>query len=175
MSARRKCRATNRRAASVVICLRFGEFCPLPSWACTPSQGIDPFVTLGKVLLMPGTTKASDRDVAFRDLTTDNLPADVSAYASYYRGNMLNGLKRDADPAKALKQNAEALEAYLSVPCLFPSGGMILNAAAELKASEFLVTLGRREEAVALLNSSTRQSPGTLVMANANKRLDSLK
>lgn len=141
----------------------------------TLEQGIDPFVSLGKVLMMPGSTKVSDRDVAFRDLTTDNLPADVCAYASFYRANTLKGAKREADPAKALKQESDILEAYLMVPCLFPSGSMILNSVAELNASEILVGLGRREEAIALLNSSVRQSTGTLVAVEANKRLESLK
>jgi hypothetical protein len=141
----------------------------------TPAQGIDPFVSLGKALLLPGSTKVQDRAVALGDLTTDNLPADVCAYASYFRGQLLKGVKRNSDAAEAKKQDAETLEAFLMVPCLFPSGGMILNAVAEMNAAEFLVTLGRREEAVALLNSSIRQSPGTLLAADANKRLDSLK
>ncbi len=141
----------------------------------TPSQGIDPFVSLGKALLLPASTSAEDRQVALGDLTTDNLPADVCAYASFYRGNLLSGLKRDLDPAKALKQSADALEAYLMIPCLYPSGGMILNSVAELKAAEFLVTLDRRDEAVALLNSSLRQSAGTSVAVEAAKRLESLK
>ena len=61
------------------------------------------------------------------------------------------------------------------VPCLYPSGGMILNGVAELKAAEFLVTLDRREEAVALLTSSVLESAGTLVAAETAKRLESLK
>ncbi len=141
----------------------------------TPAQGIDPFVSLGKALLLPSSTSAADREVALRDLTTDNLPADVCAYASFYRGNLLAGLKRDADPVKAARQNADALEAYLMVPCLYPAGGMILNSVAELKAAEFLVTLGRREEAVALLESSAREAAGTSVAVEAAKRLESLK
>ncbi len=131
----------------------------------TPIQGIDPFVSLGKALLLPASTKVADKESALRDLTTDNLPADVCAYASFYRANLLKGAKRDP----------EALEAYLMVPCLFPSGGAILNGVAELQASEFLNTPGRREEAVALLNSSISHTPGTLVSAEANKRLESLK
>ncbi len=110
----------------------------------TPVQGIDPFVSLGKALLLPDSTKASDREVAFRDLTTDNLPADVCAYASFYRANLLKSAKRSADVAATLKQDMETLEAYLTVPCLFPSGGMILNGVAELEASSFLTALGRR-------------------------------
>jgi hypothetical protein len=61
------------------------------------------------------------------------------------------------------------------VPCLFPSGGMILNSVAELKAAEYLVNLDRRDEAVAILNSSIRESTGTLVAVEAAKRLESLK
>jgi tetratricopeptide (TPR) repeat protein len=141
----------------------------------TPVQGNDPFVSLGKALLMPSATKLADRETAFRDLTTDNLPADVCAYASFYRASLLKSAKRSADAAEALKQDKDALEAYLMVPCLFPSGGMILNAVAELKASELLASLGRREEAVALFNSSIRQSTGTLVAADASKRMESLK
>lgn len=141
----------------------------------TPAQGIDPFVSLGKALLLPSSTKAADRELAFQDLTTDNLPAEVCAYASFYRANSLKGTKRNADAAEALKQDMQTLGAYLAVPCLFPAGGMILNGVAELNAAELLATLGRREEAVALLNSSIRDAAGTLVAAEANTRLESLK
>lgn len=132
----------------------------------TPAQGIDPFVSLGKALLLPPlTTKMEDREIALRDLTTDNLPADVCAYASFYRGELFKKEKRDA----------EALEAYLAVPCLYPSGGLILNAAAELQGADFLKTLGRREEAIAIANSALRAAPGTVLVDEANKRLESLK
>lgn len=141
----------------------------------TPQQGSDPFVSLGKALLLPSSTKLEDRVIALGDLTTDNLPADVCAYASYFRGQLLKGVKRDSDLNIARKQDADALEAFLWVPCLFPSGGMILNAVAQLNASEYLVNLGRREEAVALLDSSIRQSANTIVAVDANKRLESLK
>jgi hypothetical protein len=141
----------------------------------TPAQGIDPFVSLGKALLLSSSTSAADRQVALGELTTDNLPADVCAYASFFRGNLLSDLKRDPDPVKAVKQNADTLESYLMVPCLYPSGGMILNSVAELKAAELLVNLDRREEAVALLTSSVRESAGTSVAVEAAKRLESLK
>ncbi len=141
----------------------------------TPAQGSDPFVSLSKVLMLPGSTKAADLEVAFLDLTTDNLPADICAYASFYRANLLKSAKRSGDAAAALKQDMETLEAYLTVPCLFPSGGMILNGVAELEASEFLTTVERHEEKVALLNSSIRHSAGTLVAVEANKRLESSK
>ena len=141
----------------------------------TPAQGIDPFVSLGKALLLPSSTSAEDREVAIRDLTRDDLPADVCAYASFYRGNLLADLKRDPDQVKALQQTTDTLEAYLMVPCAYPAGGMILNSVAELKAAEFLVTLSRREEAIALLESSARASAGTSVAVEAAKRLQSLK
>lgn len=141
----------------------------------TPSQGIDSFVTLGKALLMPESTSLEERETTLRDLTTDNLPADVAAYASFYRGNLLNKAKRDKVPAKALQQTMAILEAYLTVPTLFPAGGMILNGAAESKAAEILVALGRREEAIALLTSAIRETVGTSVAADAAKRLETLK
>lgn len=141
----------------------------------TPTQGIDAFVSLGKALLLPSTTSIEERETSLRDLTTDNLPSDVNAYASFYRANLLNDVKRDKDPVKALAQSMEALEAYLMVSVLYPSGGMILNAVAEAKAAEFLVTLGRREEAVQLLQSSIRESNGTQVADEATKRLEELK
>jgi hypothetical protein len=131
----------------------------------TPIPGSDPFAALGKALLLPASSRPEDRETALRDLTTDNLPADVCAYASIYRGNLLKSLKRDP----------EALESYLSVPCLFPSGGMILNAMAELSAADILTALTRREEAGALLKSAMRESSGTLISEEANKRLESLK
>lgn len=141
----------------------------------TPAQGNDPFVALGKALLLPASTPVADRAVALGDLTTDNLPADVAAYATFYRGELLRSVKRSSDASEGQKQDAEILESYLKVPSLFPSGGLILNAVAELKASEYLVSMGRREEAVALLNSSIRQAQGTLIVADANKRLESVK
>ncbi len=133
----------------------------------TPAQGIDPFVTLGKALLLPSSASAKDREVALTDLLTDNLPADVSAYAAFYRAKLYASTKREE----------EALDSYLTVSSVYPSGGLILNAAAELRASEILSAKGkdRREEAIALLNSSILHSAGTLVSAEANKRLESIK
>lgn len=132
----------------------------------TSAQGIDPFVTLGKALLMPViTTSAEDRAIALSNLTTDNLPADLRAYAAFFRGNIL----------KKEKKNAEALEAYLAVPCLHPSGGLILNAAAELQAADFLVALKRPQEALALVQSALRVTSGTVLDDEAKKRYKSLK
>lgn len=141
----------------------------------TPEQGIDPFVLLGKALLQPGSARTAERDAALKELINDDQPADLCAYASYYRAELLREAKRSADAAEARKQDQGMLDAYLAIPCLYPTGGMILNGAAELKASEILASFGRREEAVALLNSCIRHSNGSLVVAEANKRLDSLK
>lgn len=133
----------------------------------TPAQGADPFNALGRALLMPASAKAEDRETALRDLTTDNLPADLCAYASFFRAELLKSLSRDA----------EALEAYLMVPCLFPAGGMTLNGAAEFNAAGLIAALGpkRRTEAVELLNSALREAAGTVIAVEANKRLESLE
>jgi tetratricopeptide (TPR) repeat protein len=131
--------------------------------AASPSGASDPFVALGKALLLPPSAKIADRETALRDLTIADLHSPICAYASFYLGNLL----RDA------KRAPEALEAYLMVPCLFPAGGIILNAAAELNASEFLNALGRREEAVKLLKASVRDGKGTSLATEANKRLES--
>ena len=61
------------------------------------------------------------------------------------------------------------------VPCLFPSGGMILNAVAEINASEFLVTWVAARRPSRFSTPRIRQSAGTLVAVDANKRLESLK
>jgi tetratricopeptide (TPR) repeat protein len=100
-----------------------------------------------------------------RDPTTDNHPANVRAYASYFRGNIL----------KKENKKTEALEAFLSIPCLYPSGGLILNAAAELQAADLLAEAKRREEALALAGSALISSAGTLLADEANTRITSLK
>jgi tetratricopeptide (TPR) repeat protein len=132
----------------------------------TPAQGIDPYVSLGKALLLPVlNTSSEDRAAALEALITDSMPADLCAYASFFRGNIL---KKD-------RKSAEALEAYLAVPCLYPSGGLILNAAAELQAADMLAELKRPDEALALVQSALRASTGTVIADEANKRLTSLK
>ncbi len=131
----------------------------------TPAQGIEPFAALGKALLMPASSELEARLGLLSDLTTEDSPTDLAAYASFYRGNLL----------KAAKRNADALEAYLMVPCLYPAGGSILNAAAELNASELLLAINRRDEAVELLKSALHDGAGTMLAAEANKRLESTK
>ena len=79
----------------------------------------------------PSSTKVEDRAIALEDLTTDNLPADVCAYASFFRGNC-SRTPNGADPTTP--QTGQKPSRPISmVPCLFPSGGMILNAVAELE------------------------------------------
>jgi tetratricopeptide (TPR) repeat protein len=92
------------------------------------------------------------------------MPADVAAYASFYRSRLF----------KEQKKNAEALQALLAVPCLYPSGGLILNAAAEILASDLLASLSRRDEATHLINSALRVSQGTILIEEGNKRLESM-
>lgn len=133
--------------------------------AATSSQGVEPFVLLGKALLMSDSAEAQNRELALRDLTTDAMPDDLRAFASFYLGDLF----------KKQKKTAEALEAYLSITTLFPSGGVILNAAAELQAAEILATMKRREESVALMESALRVSAGTVLAEEANSRIKLLK
>ncbi|MBC8127500.1 MAG: hypothetical protein H8M99_10210 [Gloeobacteraceae cyanobacterium ES-bin-144] len=132
----------------------------------TPEQGNDPFVSLGKALLMPAlTTKVEDRELVLRDLMTDANLTEICALASYFRGNLF--LKD--------KRKPEALEAFLTVPCLYPSGGLIVNAAAEMQAADLLTELTRPEESKLLLQSALREADGTALATEINKRLESLK
>lgn len=131
----------------------------------TPQQGMDPFVSLAKALMLPKTTSDADLETAFKDLATDNQPAALCAYASYFRGSVLKNAKKDS----------AAMEAFLTVSCLYPSGGRILNAAAETNAAEYLVALNRLDEATALFKSSARDGSGTFLAVDANKRLESIK
>lgn len=131
----------------------------------TPAQGIDPMVSLGKALMVPSLSKFEERDAALKDQTTDNLPAEVCAFASFYRGELCLSEKR----------NPQALESYLAVTCVHPSGSLVLNAAAEIKAADLLAESGKRDEALALAKSAARSAPGTVIAQEANKRLESLK
>ncbi len=132
----------------------------------TPTQGVDPFVALGKALLVNPLAKLEEREAALRAQTTDNLPAEVCAYASYFRGILL---------AKE-KQDAKALEAFLMVTCIYPSGGMIINSAAEIQAADLMSAASKHEEALKLATSALRSSIGTKLLEDeANKRLESLK
>jgi tetratricopeptide (TPR) repeat protein len=131
----------------------------------TPAQGVDPIVFLGKALSLPASTPLDVRLAALADLTISTQPSDVSAYAFYFRGLLQQEAKRVQD----------ALDSYLSVTCLVPSGELIVNAAAEIKAADILAGLGRREEAVALFTSAQRSSLGTVLAEQAKTRLETLK
>jgi hypothetical protein len=61
------------------------------------------------------------------------------------------------------------------VPGLHSSGGLILNAAAEILAADMLAALNRRDEAGLLIQSALRVTQGTILTDEANKRLESLK
>lgn len=125
----------------------------------------DPVITLSKALLLPASTKLDVKLAAHNDLINEVAPADVAAYSSYFKAILLKRAKRDA----------EALESYLVIPCLYPTGNNVLNAGAELMASDFLLQQARREEAGALLNSASRDARGTPIADEAKKRLESLK
>lgn len=131
----------------------------------TPAQGIDPFVQLGKALAFTPSTKIEDRISALKDLTTDDQPATVAAYATFLKAKLLRDAKRDP----------EALESFLTVTGVYPTGSIFLNAAAEVNAADILSNMSRREEAIALLNSASRNAKGTVIADEAKRRLDSLK
>ena len=132
----------------------------------TPEVGNDPIISLGRMLLLPFSTPLEDRLNGLASLVSENSPAEVSAYASFFRGLRLHKAKRDE----------EALEAYLLIPCAYPTGGSVLNGVAEMNAAEILAAqTGRREEAVALLTSATSYAQATPAGTEAAKRLKSLK
>ena len=133
----------------------------------TPAAGPDPFLALSKALLLHATVKVADREAALRAQTTDAQPADVCAYASYFLGGLLRSDNR----------NEEALDAYLAVSCLFPSGGMVINGVAQMKAAEILTSLDskRRPEAVALVQCAVRNTKDTPARELADKLLESIK
>ena len=131
----------------------------------TPAPGNDPSIRLGLALAAPKTAKLEDRTGRLSELISDTSPADISAFASFFRAKILQKNKKDDD----------AFQTYLSVGCIYPTGGMVITAAAELNAAEILAPLNRRDEAIALLTSATRGAKGTVVGDEAAKRLESLK
>jgi tetratricopeptide (TPR) repeat protein len=131
----------------------------------TPALGIDPYVLLGKALAIPVSTKVEERISALKDLATDDQMSSVCAYSTFFRGKLLKDASR----------NPEALEAFLTVTGVYPTGSNILNAAAELNAADILSGLTRRDEALALVNSAVLNAPGTVLAEESKRRLDSLK
>lgn len=128
-------------------------------------KGTDTLADLAKVLMLPAATKIEQKVAAFDALINDVSPTDVAAYATYFKGEAL----------KKAKQDAEASQSYLVAPTLYPTGNGVLNGAAELNASEFLIRKNRVNEAVNLLNSAARSAPNTSVATEAQKRLQSVK
>jgi hypothetical protein len=131
----------------------------------TPAPGDDPAVALSKAMLTPLTVKIDDRIAALSALAADSSTPEVSAYATYFRGNLL----------KTAKRIPESLEAYLTIPTVYPTGGRILNGAAEMYGAELLATLNRRPEAVTLLTAAARDARNTAVGAEAEKRIPLVK
>jgi tetratricopeptide (TPR) repeat protein len=133
--------------------------------AANKEKSTDTLADLAKVLMLPSATKIEQKVAAFDALINDVSPTDVAAYATYFKGEALKKAKRDV----------EASESYLVAPTLYPTGHGVLNGAAELSASEFLIRKNRVEEAVSLLNSAARSAPNTSVAAEAQKRLQTVK
>lgn len=131
----------------------------------TPAQGNDPSIRLGKAMALPRSVKSTDRIGAFGDLVSDDLPAEISAIASYFRGKL----------QQTYEKEPEAFESFLTVGCIYPTGGIITTSAAELSAAEILNKRDRRDEALALLTSAARGAKGTAIGDEAAKRLESLK
>lgn len=130
-----------------------------------PNRSVDPFVRFGKALILPPSTKFEERLEALKDFATEDQPAAVAAYATFFAGKLLRQEKRDP----------EALESFLTVTGVYPTGSIFLNAASEIQAADILSGLSRRDEAIALLTSASRNAKGTALADEAKRRLDSLK
>jgi tetratricopeptide (TPR) repeat protein len=131
----------------------------------TPAAGDDPQIALSKAMLTPLSVKIDDRIAALAALASDSSPAEVSAYACFFRGNLL----------KTAKRLPEALEAYLSISGVYPTCGRVLNGAAELNGAELLANMKRRPEALLLLDAAARDAKGTAIGAEAEKRIPLVK
>jgi hypothetical protein len=127
--------------------------------------GDDPQVALSRAMLTSLSVKIDDRISALAVLATDSSPPEVSAYALFFRANLL----------KTAKRNAEALEAYLTIPSVYPTGGRVINAAAGLNAAEILANMNRRDEAVTLLQDSVREGKNTVIATEAEKKIPLIK
>jgi len=131
----------------------------------TPVAGDDPSVSLSNAMLTPLSVSINERIKALADLANDSSPPEVSAYASYFRGNLL----------KTAKRNKEALEAYLTIPAVYPTCGRVIVAAADLNAAELIANMNRRDEAILYLKDAQREGKGTAVGAEAEKRIPLVK
>ena len=61
------------------------------------------------------------------------------------------------------------------MPCLYPAGSLIINAAAEMQAADLLVELNRRDEAILLIKSALHATKDTILELQATSRIESLK
>ncbi len=127
----------------------------------TPEPGDDPSVALSRAMLTSLSVSINDRIGALAVLASDTSPAEVAAYSCFFRGNLL----------KTARKPAEALDAYLTISAVYPTCGRVLCAAGELNAAELLGNLGRREEAVIMLETARRDGRGTALAAEAEKRI----
>lgn len=131
----------------------------------TPVAGDDPSVALSNAMLTPLSVKIDDRIAALEALANDGSPPEVSAYACFFRGNLL----------KTARKEALALDSYLSIPSRFPTCGRVIVAAAELNAGELLAKLNRRPEAILCLEDAIREGKGTVISAEAEKRIPQIR
>jgi hypothetical protein len=131
----------------------------------TPTAGDDPSVSLSNVMLTPLSVSINERIKAYEGIANDASPPEVSAYASYFRGNLL----------KTAKRNSEALEAYLTIPAVYPTCGRVIMAAAAMNAGELVASMNRRDEAILYLEDAKREGKGTVIGAEAEKRIPLVK
>lgn len=140
----------------------------------TPAAGSDPIGRLAKAVAMRPSSGAKARVAALDEQIMDSNPAEINAFASYFKGRVLAEDKKRAD----------ALTAFLSVGCLYPSGGVIVTGAAELQAGILfternepdtdLATMNRNQ-AVALFKSAAIDAKDTLIAQEALKKTESFK
>lgn len=131
----------------------------------TPTPGTDPVGRLAKALATPVSSGFEARVGALNDQISDSNLVEMSAFASFFKGRLL----------EEEKKNTEAIQAYLTVGCLYPSGSVLTTSAAELRSATLLAAKdGRRDEAVSLMKSAAIGGEGTAIGENAKKRVDSL-
>jgi hypothetical protein len=131
----------------------------------TSAQGHDPIDRLTKALSISIASGIDARVSALNDLISETNPVEISAFASYFKGRLLEENKRID----------EALKSYLTVGCLYPSGNVLATSAAELHTGILLSAReDRRDEAVAILKSALAGSAGTAIGEEAAKRIESL-
>lgn len=131
----------------------------------SPAPGIDPVGRLAKALATPVSAGFDARMAALDAQISDSNPTEISAFASFFKGRLM----------EEEKKTSGAIEAFLTVGCLYPSGAVLTTSAAELRAGLLLAAKPeRRLEAVALIKSAAQGAANTPIAAEAQKRLASL-